>query len=325
MGAHPLMQYRDASPTGDSTVKRRVSLHTWLVACPAIFLTVVALSTHEVRTGGDRREQATATGSQTSPAVGRGASPFVPPEPLDYGDRSGWTSIFDGRTLSGWSGNPDVWSVENGAITATSTTERRVGSTHIIWTGGEPANVELKLEVKLEGDIHSGIDYRSFVDVNRANTGGAGRQSGAARGGGSGLPPLRIPSDPKWTLYGPGLDIDYDRKMAGNVEDRGTPRREIAWRGGVVRAESGKRPRLIGAIGDPDALMALIKADDWNQVHIIARGNQLTHIINGQIMAILFDEDEAYYRPAGLIGLQIEMFGTGKVNFREIWLKQFRP
>lgn len=42
-------------------------------------------------------------------------------------------------------------------MTAESTTERRVGSTHVIWMGGEPADFELKLEVKLEGDIHSGI------------------------------------------------------------------------------------------------------------------------------------------------------------------------
>ena len=68
--------------------------------------------------------------------------------------------------------------------------------------------------------------------------------------------------------------------------------------------------------------MALIKPDDWNQVHIIARGNQLTHIINGQVMTVLIDEDQSFFRPSGLIGLQIEMFGTGKVNFREIWLKQ---
>jgi hypothetical protein len=121
------------------------------------------------------------------------------------------------------------------------------------------------------------------------------------------------------------LDFDYDRKMAGNFEDRGTPRREVAWRGGIVRAEAGKRPRLIGTIGDADALMALIKADDWNQVHIIARGNQLTHIINGQIMTVLFDEDPGFFRPSGQIGLQIEMYGTGNVNFREIWLKQLRP
>jgi hypothetical protein len=51
----------------------------------------------------------------------------------------------------------------------------------------------------------------------------------------------------------------------------------------------------------------------------------LTHIINGQVMTVLIDEDQSFFRPSGLIGLQIEMFGTGKVNFREIWLKQYRP
>jgi hypothetical protein len=261
---------------------------------------------------GDRAQ--TPTASQSTQPAGRGASPFVPPELLDYADRSGWSAIFDGKTLSRWSGNPEVWSVENGAITATSTSERRVGSTHIIWSGGEPADFELKLEVKLEGDIHSGIAYRSFVDANRATGGGAGRQGPGARAGGAGPPALGVPSDPRWTLYGPGLDFDYDRKMAGNFEDRRTPRREVAWRGGIVRAEAGKRPRLIGTIGDADALMALIKADDWNQVHIIARGNQLTHIINGQIMTVLFDEDPGFFRPSGQIGLQIEMYGTGNVT-----------
>ena len=252
------------------------------------------------------------------PAGGRGGSPFTPPEPLDLADRTGWTSIFDGRTLTGWSGNPDVWSVANGAIAATSTSERRVGSTHIIWTGGEPADFELKLAMKLEGDIHSGIAYRSFVDPARA-AGGAGRGGGGGRAGGAGP---QVPANPKWTLYGPGLDFDYDRKMAGNLEDRGTPRRQVSWRGGVVRTQAGQRPRLIATIGDADVLLAAIRQDDWNQVHIIARGNQLTHIINGQLMTVMFDEDPAYFRPAGSIGLQIETFGLGTVNFRDIWIRQ---
>jgi hypothetical protein len=252
-----------------------------------------------------------------SPAAERGASPFQPPEPLDYADRTGWTSLFDGRTLTGWSGNPEVWRVENGVVTAVSTAERRIGSTHLIWTGGEPADFELKLEVKLDGDIHSGIAYRSFVDINRA----AGRQGGAA-GRGRGGP--QVPSDPQWTLYGPGLDFDQDRIMAGNVEERGTPRREIAWRGGIARAEAGQRPRLIGTIGDAAALMKTISADGWNQVHIVARGNTLTHIINGQLMTVLIDDDPTYFRPSGRIGLQIEMYGLGRVNFREIWLKQLQ-
>jgi Domain of Unknown Function (DUF1080) len=187
-----------------------------------------------------RGQQAQGAAPQTPvapspPPAGRGSSPFQPPEPLDYADRTGWTSLFDGRTLTGWSGNPEVWRAENGVLTAVSTAERRVGSTHLIWMGGEPADFELKLEVKLDGDIHSGIAYRSFVDVNRA----AGRQgAGAARGRGGAAGP-QIPSDPQWTLYGPGLDFDQDRQMAGNVEERGTPRREIAWRGGIVRAEAG--------------------------------------------------------------------------------------
>lgn len=278
-----------------------------------------------------------------SPAAPRIPAIFVPPEPLNFAEREGWTSLFDGRTLAGWDGNPDVWSVEAATITARSTAERRIGSTHIIWSGGEPADFELKLEMKLEGDIHSGIAYRSYVDLNR---GSAGRQAGAGTGGGAGAaagatsgaragagagaargnaPALGVPANPKWTLYGPGLDYDYDRLLAGNVEDRGSPRREVAWRGGMARAEPGVRPRLVGSLGDPDALMAKLKADDWNEIHIIARGHQLTHIVNGHVMTILTDDDPQYFRPAGLIGLQIEQYGLGRVSFRDIWLKQIKP
>ena len=265
-----------------------------------------------------------------TPAAPRIPAIFVPPEPVDFGEHEGWTSLFDGRTLSGWEGNPDVWSVEGGVITALSTAERRIGSTHIIWSGGEPADFELKLEMKLEGDIHSGIAYRSFVDVTRATgarqgaAGAAGRQGAAPARGGT-APALGVPSNPKWTLYGPGLDFDYDRLLAGNVEDRGSPRREVAWRGGMARAEPGVRPRQVGSLGDSDALMGRIKSDDWNEIHIIARGHQLTHIINGQVMTILTDDDPQYFRASGLIGLQIEQYGLGRVSFRNIWLKQVKP
>ena len=128
------------------------------------------------RTGGHAGAPSLAGGSRTSHCISLPAA-----SALDYADHTGWTSIFDGKSLDGWSGNPQVWSVENGAITAVSTTERRVGSTHIIWVGGEPADFELKLEIKLEGDIHSGIAYRSQVDEAVPSL----RQRGAR------VPPLR--------------------------------------------------------------------------------------------------------------------------------------
>jgi hypothetical protein len=236
----------------------------------------------------------------------------VPPEPLDDNDHTGWTSIFDGRTLDGWDGNPDVWSVADGAITAESTADRRLGSTHLIWRGGELADFEWMLDLKLDGDIHSGVAYRSVVDLTRG--GGAGR-------GGPNAP--KVPSDPKWTLYGPGLDYDADLTMAGNVEERGTNRREIAWRGGIVRAVAGVRPRLIGSVGDADALKAVLKPGDWNRLHIIARGHQLTHIINGHVMTVLFDDDPQFFRASGSIGLQIEMYGLGRVSAKNMWIRKF--
>src|SRR6185295_18027768 len=64
------------------------------------------------------------------------------PDPVDYGDRAGWTPIFDGKTLANWDGNPEVWKVEDGAIVAENWPERRVGGTFIIWRGGEPADFE---------------------------------------------------------------------------------------------------------------------------------------------------------------------------------------
>jgi hypothetical protein len=239
-----------------------------------------------------------------------GASPFQPPEPLDYDEHEGWTSIFDGRTLEGWSGNPEVWRVEDGAITAESTATRRVGSTHVIWEGGELSDFELKVEVRLDGDIHSGIAYRSVVAPARP-------QAAGGRG-----PQLAVPADPRWTLNGPGFDFDADREMAANVEDRGTPRREVAWRGGIVRALPDQRPRVVGTIGDPEALKGAIRPGEWNQVHIIAAGRQLTHIVNGQLMTVLIDDDPRYFRPAGKIGFQIEQWGAGRVHFRNVWIRR---
>lgn len=264
----------------------------------------------------------------------QGGRGFSRPDPIDFNDHAGWTSIFDGASLTGWNVNPAVWTVENGAITAVSTPERTVGSSYAIWDGGEVADFEWKLEVKLDGDIHSGIAYRSWTDPNRAATLGpaaqpppaparaGGSPGGAGRaGGGRGAPPL-IPVDPRWTLYGPGMDNDADRRNTGHVEDRGTARRFVSWRGSVVRAEAGKLPRVIATLGDPAVLMEQIKVGDWNQVHIIARGQQVTHIVNGQLMTVLIDEDQTFFTPKGLIGWSIEGGATGRVSVRNIWLKK---
>ena len=74
----------------------------------------------------------------------------------------GFVTIFDGKTLDGWDGDPKFWSVENGPITGKTTPENPTkGNTFIVWKDGKTANFELVLEFKFEGG-NSGIQYRSF-------------------------------------------------------------------------------------------------------------------------------------------------------------------
>ena len=52
----------------------------------------------------------------------------------------GFKSIFDGKSLKGWNGDPKFWSVQDGAITGKTTKENPTkGNTFIIWDGGKPA------------------------------------------------------------------------------------------------------------------------------------------------------------------------------------------
>ena len=84
--------------------------------------------------------------------------------------------------------------------------------------------------MKLEGDIHSGIAYRSAVDVERAARARAA-QPNAAAGRGRG-PSVAVPTDPRWTLYGPGFDYDYDRLMA--VTSKIAAAIDAKWRGAAA-------------------------------------------------------------------------------------------
>ena len=89
---------------------------------------------------------------------------FMQPDPINFDDHDGWTQIFDGKTLNGWDGPPDVWHVEDGAIVGESSAEHPSGTTNIIWRGGEPANFRLRLEMKLEGaGANGGVQYRSSI------------------------------------------------------------------------------------------------------------------------------------------------------------------
>lgn len=231
--------------------------------------------------------------------------------------------MFDGATLKGWDGDRNYWRVENGAIVVESTCEKPTGTIYLVWQGGEPADFEMKLEMKGEGGrVNSGVQYRGAILPPRpANGPGGGRRSSTTCPSGqpAGTPPSRQ-SQAKWDMLGAQFDFDGQNHYSGQYYEQATGRGIIAWRGQVVRTEEGKPPRLLATLGDKDELGGYVKVEDWNQFHIIARGNTMTHIINGHVMSILIDDDPTKFRKSGLIGFEIE--GTGKIYIRNIWLKK---
>src|SRR5215831_11693420 len=87
----------------------------------------------------------------------------------DSQTESGFQSLFNGKDLSGWDGNPKLWSVKDGAITGQTTAENpAMGNTFLIWTNGTVADFELRCSFRLvpgdsKGFANSGIQYRSKV------------------------------------------------------------------------------------------------------------------------------------------------------------------
>src|SRR6266852_3962499 len=91
--------------------------------------------------------------------------PPIPPQTYPVpaaDDESGYESIFDGKTLQGWEGDPKYWRVENGAIVGEVTPDTLLKrNTFIIWRGGSTKDFELKVDYRITADGNSGINYRS--------------------------------------------------------------------------------------------------------------------------------------------------------------------
>ncbi len=167
-------------------------------------------------------------------------------------EAEGFRWLFNGKTLEGWEGNPEFWSVEDGgSITGRTTAEKPTkGNTFLIWRGGTVGDFELRLQIQMDGG-NSGIQYRS-----------------------------EELADNKWVIKGYQADFAGDSKYTGILyEEKG--RGILANRGTKVKIPTGGKPEVIGTTVDEKEILAAIKPNDWNDYTIIAQGNHLIHKING--------------------------------------------
>ena len=90
--------------------------------------------------------------------------------------------------------------------------------------------------------------------------------------------------------------------------------------GSGVFAQSCASVKLV-TVHSAEALKALFKPGDWNQFHLIARGNTLIHIVNGHVTAVCIDDDVKGRSMAGLIGFQLHAGPPMKLEIRNASIK----
>jgi hypothetical protein len=202
-------------------------------------------------------------------------------------------SLFNGKDLTGWDGDPKFWSVKDGALTGQTTPENPTkGNTFLIWKGGTLKDFELRVKFRLLGN-NSGVQYRS-KDLGN------------------------------WAVSGYQGDIDAENRYTGMLyEERG--RGFVARVGEKVTVPPDGKPVKTGSVGDPEAIRAAIRKDDWNEFVITARGNHLTHAINGKLTAEAVDDDPKGRSLEGILAFQLHAGPPMTVQFKDIVLKVLPP
>lgn len=205
-----------------------------------------------------------------------------------------WVSLFDGKSIKNWEGNPDFWRVEEGTITGETTKGHMVkGNTFLIWNGETKGDFELTAEFKLIGG-NSGIQYRSY----------------------------EVPGS-KWVVAGYQADMDGDDHYTGCIYGERF-RGMLCPRGDKTVIEENHRPKVVGSLGDPKEIASHIKHEDWNTYHITARGFHMEQRINGVLTASCDDEDASMRRSSGIIALQLHAGYVMKVQFKNIKLRPLK-
>lgn len=210
----------------------------------------------------------------------------------DHHEEPGFISLFDGKTLEGWDGNPKFWSVKDGAITGITTQENPTrGNTFIIWRGGTLDDFELRLKFKIVGG-NSGIQYRSEDKGN-------------------------------WVVGGYQGDFEAGTRYSGILyEEKG--RGILALRGQKTEITAGKDKHevtVVGTMGDSAEIQKVIKQEEWNDYKIIARGYEFTHVINGRVTSQVTDLDKSNRTPSGILALQLHAGPPMTVQFKDIRVK----
>lgn len=215
--------------------------------------------------------------------------------PAETGDMK---SLFNGKDLTGWDGDPKLWSVKEGVIHGETTEENKApGNTFIVWKDGTLKNFELRLSFRCNAANNSGIQYRSkHISDNPKN---------------------------KWIVRGYQHELRNESTLpsvAGFIYDEGGKRGRICLVGEKAVWEGDKKVVTPGALIDAEGYKKLFKLDDWNDVVIIGKGNRIQHYMNNRLTLDFTDSPELALTE-GVLALQLHAGKPMWAEFKNIRVK----
>jgi len=217
---------------------------------------------------------------------------------------AGEKEIFNGKDLTGWEGNMELWSVQDGTITGKTPADPAnpaksilKHNTFLIWKADKVSDFELTFQYRIEKG-NSGVQYRS-------------KELPAGVSG-----PIISGYQADFEAGDTYSGILYEEKGRGILAKRGEKT--------VIKpaADGGKKTvvEVTGTVGESAAIQASIKKVDWNEYRIVAKGNHVQHFINGMQTVDVTDEDAANAPKEGLLALQIHAGPPMVVQFKNFKL-----
>jgi hypothetical protein len=213
----------------------------------------------------------------------------------------GMKSLFNGKDLTGWDGDPRLWSVVDGVIHGETTAENAAkGNTFLIWQDGVLKDFELRLSFRCNATNNSGIQYRSkhITEGNVRN---------------------------EWVVRGYQHEIRNQNilpSVSGFIYDEGGRRGRVCLVGEKATWGADGKKTVSESLIDAEGYKELFKLDDWNDVIIIARGNHIQHYMNGRLILDFTDADPNVALLEGVLALQLHAGKPMWVEYKDIRLKQ---
>lgn len=202
-------------------------------------------------------------------------------------DQEGFVSVFDGRSLRGWSGDKKYWSVKDGALTGVTDGSLKMNR-FITWKHSTVRNFDLRVKVKVTAGGNSGIQYR-----------------------GTSRPDL-------------GLDVvtGYQCDVVANnpnfngmlYEEKG--RRILSHTGEKVIVDPQGQPWVVEQLP-----VKSFAADQWHDYRVLVQGNHHQHWIDGHPTADLLDFDAAGRSLEGVLAVQVHVGPAMTIQYKDFKIK----